>query len=257
MTALAGVESTVGYPDGRIVPQIASAVGDVVAAYFGNLLVLSALYEREKTGLGAVIDMSQTEASTAMAGLALAEYGLTGEVPRPRGNRDPRAVPHGIYPTAGADVWVALAVWTDEEWQALCTALDLPDDVRTRFAKATNRLAAPDEVDVLVSERTVLEKRDELFVRLQAAGLSCTPVLDTFEADEIPALRERGLWRSFEHQRLGEIRMTEIPWKFDHLELRRRGLAEPLGASTARVLEELLSADPADIEEWRRAGALD
>ncbi len=256
MTALAGVESLVGYADGRIVPQIASAVGDVVAAHYGTLLVVAALHERERTGRGVILDMSQTEASVAMAGIAFAEHGLSGNVPKPRGNRDPRASPQGVYPSAGDDDWVALSVWTDAEWDRLCQALGISDVERKRYSRAAARLAAPDEVDALVAARTAREPRDELFLRLQAAGVACTPVLDTYEADEFPALRDRGLWSEVAHPRLGPLRMTEIPWKFDHIDLRRRGYAEPLGGSTDRVLRELLAIDPEDIRRWREAGAL-
>jgi crotonobetainyl-CoA:carnitine CoA-transferase CaiB-like acyl-CoA transferase len=256
MTALAGVESLVGYDDGRIVPQIASAVGDIVAAQLGNLLVLSALYERDRTGRGAVLDMSQTEASVAMTGIALAEYGISGKVPRPRGNRDPRAVPHGVYPAAGEDAWVAIAVWTDAEWDALCAELNVAGEDSGHFASAAARLAAPDEVDALVARNTAVVARDELFTRLQRAGVACTPVLDTYESDDFPALRDRGLWSAVPHPRLGELRMTEVPWKFDHVELRRRDYAEKIGASTDRVLSELLSIAPDEIDRWRQAGAL-
>jgi crotonobetainyl-CoA:carnitine CoA-transferase CaiB-like acyl-CoA transferase len=257
MTAAAGVESTVGYADGRIVPQIASAVGDAVAAYFGNLLVLSALYKREKTGLGAMIDMSQTEASAAMAGIALTEYGLSGDDVRPRGNSDPRAAPHGIYPAAGDDAWVALTVRDDAQWDTLCTALNFDDQVRVRYATGQSRLASGGEIDALVATATKREKRDDLYIRLQAAGLSCSPVLDVYEADNFPALVERRLWSEFQHPRVGVVRMTEIPWRFDSVDLRRRAWAEPVGTSTDKVLRELLGASAGDIESWRQAGVLD
>lgn len=257
MTALAGVESLVGYEDGRIVPQIASAVGDIVAAKLGNVLVLAALHERERNGRGVSLDMSQTEASVAMTGIALAQYGLTGEVPLPRGNRDPRAVPHGVFKAAGEDAWVAIAVWTDAEWESLCGELGVAESDRRRFAVLATRLAAPDEVEALVSARTALVPRDDLFPRLQAAGVACTPVLDTYESDEFPVLRERNLWSSVPHPRLGELRMTEVPWKFEKSELRRSSYAEKLGASTDRVLTELLEASAEQIAEWRATGVLD
>lgn len=256
MTAAAGVESTVGYSDGRIVPQIASAVGDIVAANMGSLLVLAALYEREETGLGAQIDMSQTEASAQMAGIALVEYGLSGEVPLPLGNSNPRTAPHGVYQVSGDDDWVALSIWSDGEWQSLCDELGISDADRTRFAAGESRLAAVAEVDAVVSARVVLEKRDELAKRLQAAGLSAAPVLGIYEADEFPLLRDRAIWSEFDHPRRGAMRMTEIPWNFDTIELRRRGWAEPLGASTDSVLQELLGIEPEQIALWREAGAL-
>jgi crotonobetainyl-CoA:carnitine CoA-transferase CaiB-like acyl-CoA transferase len=256
MTAAAGVESTVGYSDGRIVPQIASAVGDIVAANFGTLLVLAALYERERTGHGAQIDMSQTEASVAIAGIAIVEYGLSGDVPKPLGNSDPRTAPHGIYRTSGEDDWVALSVLSDDDWQRLCAALDISVSDRDRFATGQSRLNAVAEVDAIVAERVVLEKRDDLYKRLQALGLPAAPVLGIYEADDFPLLNDRHVWSEFERPRKGAIRMTEIPWHFDTIELHRRGWAEPLGASTDTVLQDLLGVKPEQIATWREAGAL-
>jgi crotonobetainyl-CoA:carnitine CoA-transferase CaiB-like acyl-CoA transferase len=256
MTAAAGVESTVGYSDGRIVPQIASAVGDIVAANFGSLQVLAALYERERTGLGAQIDMSQTEASAAMAGIAIVEYGLSGDVPRPLGNSDPRIAPHGIYRTAGEDDWIALSVRSDGDWQKLCAALGIAVSDRDRFGAGQSRIDAVAEVDAIVGARVVLEKRDDLYKRLQSLGLAAAPVLGIYEADDFPLLNDRRIWSEFQHPRKGAMRMTEIPWHFDTIELRRRGWAEPLGASTDAVLRDLLGASPEEIAAWREAGAL-
>jgi crotonobetainyl-CoA:carnitine CoA-transferase CaiB-like acyl-CoA transferase len=256
MTALSGVESTVGYEDGRIVPQIASAVGDVVAAYFGNVLVLASLYERERTGKGSIIDMSQTEASAAVAGVAYAEYGITGEVPLPRGNTNPSTSPHGVYRTAGDDDWIAIAAYNDEEWVKLCSAIGISDTDRDRFATVAQRLEANEEVDQLVGSKTVLEKRDTLFERLQELQISATPVLDIFEADDFPHLIARPLWMSHQHPRLGEIKMTEIPWRFEHMDLRHRSWAEPIGTSTDKALKELLDVSDEQLDEWREAGAL-
>lgn len=257
MTALAGVESTIGYADGRIIPQVSTAFGDMVAGYFGNLLVMAALYQRERTGKGAIIDMSQTEASAAMAGVAYAEFGISGRVPTPCGNSDPFAAPHGIYRTMGDDAWVAVAAWSDLEWRNLGRALGVEQENIDRFATTASRLEAVAEVDELVEARTVLEMRDALWPRLQQAGIACTPVLSTEEVDEFPALTERNLWTVLHHPRLGELRMTAIPWKFDHRTLSRRFWAEPIGTSTEEILSSRLGATPEDLETWRAAGALD
>jgi crotonobetainyl-CoA:carnitine CoA-transferase CaiB-like acyl-CoA transferase len=256
MTALAGVESTIGYEDGRIVPQIASAVGDVVAAYFGNLLVLASLYERERTGRGSIIDMSQTEASAALAGVAYAEYGITRTVPLPCGNTSPSASPHGIYPTAGDDDWIAIATYSDEEWVRLCSAISISQDDQSRFSTVTQRLRANAEVDKLVGSRTILEKRDSLFERLQALGIAATPVLNIFEAEDFPALVARPLWMAHQHPRLGEIKMTEIPWRFETIDIRHRSWAEPIGTSTDRTLKDLLGVTDNQLKEWHETAVL-
>ena len=257
MTALSGVESIVGYEDGRVVPQISSAVGDLVAAFFGALLALSGLYERVRTGTGAIIDMSQIEASTTMGGIMFAEYGLTNDVPVPRGNWHPEFSPHGIYPTSGPDKWVALAVWSDDEWRELCSALAISDTMRARFATTERRLAERDLVDELVSTATSGEGRDSLCERLQALGISCTPVLDCYEAEYFPGFRARDNWVPITHPVAGDLRLTRVPWHFDHIGLGPTRPADWLGGSTKNVLEEIADLDAETFERYAAASVFE
>lgn len=255
MTALAGVESVVGYDDGRIVPQMAGAVGDVVAAYYGLVAVLAALHERSTTGKGAIIDISQIEASACVAGVAFAEFGLTGTPPLPQGNIDPRYAPHGIYRTAGDDQWVALAVWSDDDWHALARALDLTEDDEARYAHVHARLDRRAEVDSLVEAAVLREPRDALFRRLQAAGVACAPVLDCYEAEALPEFVERELWTRMPHPTAGYLRITRVPWRFESIDLAPRGAFEGIGASTDRILTEIGGISREELERQRSEGA--
>jgi crotonobetainyl-CoA:carnitine CoA-transferase CaiB-like acyl-CoA transferase len=257
MTALAGVESLIGYDDGPAVPQISSSNGDLVAAYYGALLALAALVERERTARGAVIDMSQIEASTCIGGVAMAELALTGRTPRPHGNRHPGGSPHGHYPVAGLDRWIALAVREDGEWQALADVLALPGRERERFSTHAARLAERRAVDAVVADLTAVQERDPLVRRLQAAGVACVPVLDVAEVDALPELVERPLWAALEHPRAGELRVTRIPWRFARLRVAPRHTAERMGESTDSVLRGLLGRSAGEIARMRAEGALD
>lgn len=253
MTALAGLESTVGYEDGEIVTQISSSVGDWVAAMYGTTLTLAALYEREQTGRGAILDMAQVEASAAAAGLAFAEYGLTGEVPRPRGNTSPYVAPHGFYPARGEETWVALVVWTDAEWAVLCDELELPADAREALASTQARLAARVRVDELVGERTRHRERDELVSRLQARSLSCTPVYAFPETRDRPEQRDRDVWTTLTPPDGDERRVVALPWHFSEQAFGRRAVA----LDTPKLLGELVGAGAGDLDEWARAGAFE
>src|ERR1700761_3113019 len=122
MTGLAGLEGLIGYEDGATVGMMATALSDPNAAYFGVLAVLAALLDRQHSGRGCLIDLSQTEAATCLVGTALAEYALTGKEPGPRGNLRPGRGPHDFLPCAGDDAWVAISVDGDEHWQALVRA---------------------------------------------------------------------------------------------------------------------------------------
>ena len=257
MTALSGTESLIGYEGGHVVPQICSSNGDLVAAYYGITFILAALYDREHSGRGACIDMSQVEACTCMAGAAMAEYGLTRRTPQPNANHRHGSAPHGHYPAAGRDRWVALAVWSDDEWQTLCRALDCVEEARLRFATVAQRVAHRAEVNEVVAARTRLEDRDELFRRLQHLGLSCTPVLEVSEVDRLPEFVQRPLWASLQHPRAGEMRITRMPWRFAERSQAPRRVAERMGESTASVVVDLLGHSVEQVDSWQREKVFD
>ncbi len=91
----------------------------------GRLLavgVLGALAEREMSGDGQHLEMAQTEASAYLMGEKYLEAARDGVDPPPLGNSHPHAAPHGVYPSAGEDQWVAIAVMDDDAWRALVHA---------------------------------------------------------------------------------------------------------------------------------------
>jgi crotonobetainyl-CoA:carnitine CoA-transferase CaiB-like acyl-CoA transferase len=255
MTALAGLDSLVGYDDGRITTQTALATGDVVAAYYGAALVLAALDHRARTGKGVLIDQSQTECSAALIGVAFAEHALSGAAPQPRGNTSPSESPSGVFHTAGADDWVAITAWTDQEWLDLCHELGVAPDFARRFSDGTVRLEQRKLVEREIERATMCFRRDELVARLTARGLSCAPVLTCDEFDTHPVHTGRDLWSDVA-DRGGVAQITQIPWRFDNVVPRSRFAGEPLGHSTRAVMEDWLGLAPDKVERLIAEGAL-
>src|SRR5437762_762771 len=80
-------------------------------------------WQRRRTGEGQYIDRSQYEAMLLAVQPALIEAQATGQVPPRRGNRHRYQAPQGVYPTAGDDLWIAITVQDDAQWQALLALL--------------------------------------------------------------------------------------------------------------------------------------
>jgi crotonobetainyl-CoA:carnitine CoA-transferase CaiB-like acyl-CoA transferase len=99
--------------------------------------------------------------------------------------------------------------------------------------------------------------RDEVVEALQAAEIPCTPVLSIYEADRFAPLVDRGLWEDVQHPSIESLRLTGIPWRFDSLEVRCRGWADGVGASTDHILRQWLGATDQQLESWHAAGALE
>jgi len=108
-------------------PEPAMPVGwgysylDWMGAYGYALALLGALYHRECTGEGQWIDASQCESGLFLTGATILDWSANGREWRRYGNRSPYkpAAPHGAYRCEGKDRWVAIACFTDAEWQAL------------------------------------------------------------------------------------------------------------------------------------------
>ena len=144
----------------------------------GRLLavgVLAALAEREVSGEGQHIELAQTEASAYLIGEKYLQAARDGVDPPPLGNAHPDASPHGVYPSAGDDQWVAVAVMDDDAWRALCTAVGWDDEPALRTAAA--RVAARSEIDQRFSEWTSTRTKEGAAELLQAHGVSAMPVM--------------------------------------------------------------------------------
>src|SRR5438128_1027475 len=127
LTALAGFNELLGEPDRSPVILYGPYI-DYIAVGYGVIAILAALERRRRTGEGCLIDLSQYEAGLQFMAPVLLELAANGTVPTRAGNRDPQARPHGVYRCAdGDDAWVALSVWSADEWSSFREAVAHPE----------------------------------------------------------------------------------------------------------------------------------
>ncbi|NJN51973.1 MAG: CoA transferase [Gammaproteobacteria bacterium] len=100
---------------------------DFIGVRYNAIAILAALAHRDRTGEGQFIDMAQAEGAMHFLAPAALEYWQTGHVPEAAGNSDPVFSPHGVYPAAGSDCWVAIAVRQANEWRGLCRCAGFDD----------------------------------------------------------------------------------------------------------------------------------
>ena len=124
INAISGADSLVGYPgDPDRMVNVWDA--DPTTATTAAFALLAALHHREETGEGQHVDLSFYEALASLAGEGIMDYTMNGRVAEPQGNRHLTMAPHGIYPSAGHDAWVSIAV-PDADWAAFCRAIGDP-----------------------------------------------------------------------------------------------------------------------------------
>jgi crotonobetainyl-CoA:carnitine CoA-transferase CaiB-like acyl-CoA transferase len=201
MSALLGYEGEDPLNSGQMYP-------DPAAGLCGFSAIALALLHRDRTGEGQFIDLSMQEANFTFVGDAWLEFELTGNVRGPQGNRHPRHAPHGIYPAAGDDQWIAIAVETATQWQALVDLLDLGFDPNWGAAQ---RKALEVEIDDRLATLTAGQGKQQLAERLTRAGIPAAAVLDAGEVASDPGLRERGHMVKVIHSEAGAHWQSGLP----------------------------------------------
>ena len=246
MSSFAGMEGLVGYPDEPPLGALNFALGDPNGSVHALGVLLAALRRARATGRGAHVDLSQLEALAGTLRPWLLDAQRRGGQPPCIGNAHPDMAPHGVYPAAGDDAWLTLAVTDDAAWRALCAlAPDEPWAVDATLAGREARLARRASLDDAIARWTATQPRDALVARLRAAGVASSPVLSIEEVRRDPHFAARRLHAPVELPFYGPEALFRAPWSFSDFEPRIGRAGPRLGEHNEQVLGGLLGL-PAD-----------
>lgn len=201
LTSMTGLDSLTGYDDGPPIP-VENAFSDPYNGILGAFAILTALFHRDRTGRGQHVDYSQQEAVMHMVGPAFMDYAMNGRVAGPIGNRHPRgaAAPHGVFPCAGDDRWISIAVLRPEEWEGLVAAMNHPEWAGDAdFATPERRVANIRVLHENLAAWTADFDDRELAETLQSHGVAAAPVLNVADLLHDPHYRDRGTFVEVEH----------------------------------------------------------
>jgi crotonobetainyl-CoA:carnitine CoA-transferase CaiB-like acyl-CoA transferase len=257
LTALAGFVHLLGEPDGSPVILYGPYI-DYVAVGYGVIAILAALARRQATGKGCYIDLSQYEAGLQFMAPAIVEHRINGTVPMRRGDHDPVAVPHGVYPCAGDDRWVALSVWDDDEWRRFRLAVGDPAWARDeRWRAAAGRRAGQAELDRRIAAWTAARTREDVTAALRGQRLRVSPVLSVPELFVDPQLAHRGSFRALPHPVLGTVTCLTAPFTLSETPSRQERAGPTLGADNDAVFGGILGLSEAERAALAREGVFD
>ena len=211
--AVGGLNVSFGYPGE---PPVLSGTypADPIGSMYGVVSFLAALNYRNETGKGQYVDVAQSEAVTTLIPEVMMEYVMNGRI-RPRlGNRDEIMAPHNCYPCKGEDKWVAIAVGTDEEWQAMCKVMGNPEwSQNEKFSDQISRWQNQDELNKLIADWTKDFTHYEVMHMLQKVGVAAGSSLDIEELINDPQVVKRGAIIQQNHPVAGKINVYRAPWK--------------------------------------------
>ena len=255
--AMTGFYELTGWPD-RPPAGPFGAYTDYIAPRYNASAILAALEHRRLTGAGQHVDLAQAEAALHFLAPAILDYTVNGVLATRAGNRDRELAPHGVYPCAGDDRWVALAARDDRDWRALCEALGAPAlGADERFATAAARLARHEQLDELVAGLTAPLEMEEVERRLHGAGVPASGVYNSPEAARDPQLAHRGHFVAVPHPTQGQAVVEGPRFRLSRTPAQLAGPAPSFGDSTQWVLESVLGYDDERIAALAIAGALE
>jgi benzylsuccinate CoA-transferase BbsF subunit len=201
LASTTGLDSLTGYAGGPPVP-FENAFCDPFNGIFAAFAIVAALRHRDRTGEGQHVDYSQQEAVMQLTAPAFMDFALNRRVAGPLGNRHPvgAAAPHGVFPCAGDDRWISIAVFDDAQWQGLRRALGDPAWARAQeLAAHAGRVARLDAVHGQLAAATAARDDRALAAELQRHGVPAAPVLNVADLYEDPHFRARGTFVEVEH----------------------------------------------------------
>ena len=261
LQAWSGFTELTGFPD-TDPSGPASAYSDAVGGMAGAQAALLALMHRARTGRGQWLDVSQFESLTSLLETLVLDMSVNGyaAISTRTGNRLPYGggAPHGAYRCKGEDRWVAITVFTDEEWRAFVEVMGHPQWADgPRFATAEARERDADALDSLVESWTILHTAEDVMNLLQAVGVAAGVVQTGEDLAHDPQLKERGFFRRVpDHQGVERI-VESAPYKLSCTPGSVTRGAPEFAADMTYVLRELLGMSDDEVEDCAIAGAFD
>lgn len=228
-------------------------IADLGGSLFGLVGILTALYERERSGLGQHLDISMLDGQIAMMSYMATMYFLSGEDPQPIGNSHFVHVPYNSFRTR--DGFIVIAVIFDDFWQSLLEVLGADDLRQPAFDHQPGRLANKALIEGRVGEIFATNTNAYWLERLEAVRIPCAPMNTFSQALADPQVRHREMVVEVGHPDGGRTHAPGNPIKLSRSDPATFDPAPTLGQHTDQVLAEWLGLDAAGIAKWREAGA--
>ena len=250
--AASGVMSLTGFPDGPPLRTGAPYV-DILGGAHLYAGLMTALLERERTGIGRLVEVAMVEAVFATLATAIDQYHRAGQkTPGRSGNAfaNFNRAPYNVY--EARDGHVAIILVTETQWQNLLRAMgreDLKDD--PRFIRNDARVAHYAETESLVADWTKSHTRAEIFAATSKFKVPCAPVRGLEELMHDPHMHGRGMLEVIDHYDYGPVVLPNSPLRFHGADTVPTKVSPRVGEHNEEVYSGWLGLSAAEINRLR------
>lgn len=257
MQAMCGVIDSTGFADQPPVKS-GAALCDFMAGIHLYGAIMTALYERERTGKGRTVDVSMQDATYASLASNLGMLHARGaNAPARTGNRHGGlgVAPYNVYKTT--DGYVVLNAPGDHHFRSILDVMghsDLKDD--PRFLTRTSRVQNFEAVDELIERWTKTLTKNEVAQRMLAAKVPCAPVRQLSEVMVDENMHARGSLQWVDHPELGRVVLPNSPLVFEGTARQPIQPSLPLGASNSAVFGEWLGHSQGELAAYKAQGVI-
>ncbi len=235
--AVGGIMSITGYPD-TPPTRVGTSMADVLAGMFAAYGITTALYGREKTGLGCRIDISMVDSIVAVLENAIVRYNATNKTPERIGSLHPSLCPFDIF--KAKDGFLAIACGNEDLWMEFCLAISREDLIHNKhFENNEKRLKNEKKLKSIIERYTKAHTIKELLNNLNRHGVPCGPVNDISRVCKHPQIIHRNMIVELNQKKIGKIKVAGTPIKIDGCDDKHFKPAPLLGEHTDEIMSNI------------------
>ncbi|MGH6671520.1 MAG: CaiB/BaiF CoA transferase family protein [Xanthobacteraceae bacterium] len=236
---MGGVMGVTGNADGEPM-RVGVPISDIFSGVYATVGILAALARREKTGRGGYVDAALVDSTVGVLSYQALNYLVSGAIPQRIGNTHPNLVPYQVFPVADGNIIIATG--NDAQFVKLCGILGAPELAAVpEYKDNKGRLAHRAELVGKLSALTLRVSRDELLVKLEAAGIPAGPINNLEQVFSDPQVIHRGMKLELENPAAqgGTSPGVRTPIVLDGVPMASDRPAPRLGEHTAEILREI------------------
>ncbi len=209
--AMSGMMSITGHPNSPPT-KVGTSLGDVNAAVHAAFAIMAALWHRERTGVGQLVDVSMQEAMVSILEGAIVRWTIGRELLTPLGSHNPHDAPMAAFQCK--DGYIIIATVGDEHWRRFCKAIGKPQwaedpGYRTKRQRWEKKYVLAEEIEKITTQYTV----KEVGAMMDRERVANSPILNIAEVVADPHLNARGYFVEVQHPIIGKARIPGIPFK--------------------------------------------